>query len=143
MNTSSSNSVQPTLLSTQPTVSNYPYDGIIQSNQSTSFRLFYQNVNEIYKANSWNDWKQLANQAKIMEIDTNGLTEVNIKWNPKLQHIASSLAQQYTKNCQMNTSSHSGFSFGSYQPGGTSTIVLGNSTGRILTKINDPTSMGR
>jgi hypothetical protein len=47
------------------------------------------------------------------------------------------------KNCQIATSSHNGFSFGSYQPGGTSTSILGNAIACIVSKIVDSSSMGR
>jgi hypothetical protein len=89
------------------------------------------------------DCKAMANQAKLLQVDVIGLTKTNIKWNPEIQHVASSLAQKYTTNCQMSTSSHNGFSFGNYQPGGTSTTICGNATGRIVTKINDSSSIGR
>jgi hypothetical protein len=115
----------------------------MQLKQTSSFRIFYQNVNGIYKGNSWTDWKAMANQAQLRQIDVIGFTETNIKWNPKIQQAASSLAQRYTKNCQMATSTHNGLSFGNYQPGGTSTSICGNAIGHIVTKINDTSSMGR
>jgi hypothetical protein len=85
----------------------------------------------------------MANQAQILKIDVIGFTETKIKWNPKIQQAASSLAQKYTKNCQMATSAHNGFSFGNYQPGGTSTSICGNVIGCIVAKINDISPMGR
>jgi hypothetical protein len=111
--------------------------------EHSTTKINLQNVNGIYKGNSWKDWKSLTKQATQFQIDKICLTETNIKWNPKLQQIATSLAQKNTKNCQMSTSSHNGFSFGVYQAGGTTTAVLGNAIGQIVNKINDPTTMGR
>jgi hypothetical protein len=122
---------------------NIPFGNIMQQKNKSSFRISYQNVNGIYKGNSWTDWKAMANQAQILQIDVIGFTETNKIENPKLQQSASSLAQKYTKNCQMATSAHNGFSFGNYQPGGTSTSICGNAIGRIVTKINDTSPMGR
>jgi hypothetical protein len=122
---------------------NIPFGNIMQLKNKSSFRIYYQNVNGIYKGNSWADWKAMANQAQILQIDVIGFTETNKKEKPKLQQSASSLALKYIKNCQMATSAHNGFSFANYQPGGTSTSICSNAIGRIVTKINDTSPMGQ
>jgi hypothetical protein len=129
--------------SPQSTLNNFPYGDLIHTTQDNSLRLYLQNTNGIYKGNTWNGWKSLTNKSQSLHIDILCLTETNINWNPKIQQIASLLAQKFTRNCQISTSSHNGFTFGMYQPGGTATAVLGNTTGRIHSKIQDPTSMGR
>jgi hypothetical protein len=130
MDTNMDNRIQSSITQVMlATVSNLIYGNILQTKTPTCFLLYLQNANGIYKANSWEAWKLLTKQAKHLQIDVLCLTETNMKWNPKLQQIASSLVQKSTKNCQMSTSSHNGFSFGLYQPGGTATAVLGNSTG--------------
>jgi hypothetical protein len=66
-----------------------------------------------------------------------------LNWNTKLEHSAQSIAQRSTKNCRLSTSSNATPGFGYYQPGGTTTAIFSNATGRITTKIIDSSSMGR
>jgi hypothetical protein len=127
-----------TLLST-----NLPFGNIITTKTSTSFRLYLKNVSGIYKANSWDEWKELAKQSSSLKLDVVCMTKSNLNWNTKLQHNAQSLAQRSTKNCQSSTSSNTSPGFGYYQPGGTATAIMGNATGQITYKIIDKSSMGR
>lgn len=138
------NSIQSCIINPKTTTNaNLPYGNLLQRKPPNSFRLYLQNINGIYKGNSWDDWKSLTKYSNDLQIDVLCLTETNITWNPKIEQIARSLAQKATKNCMLSTSSHKGFSFGMYQAGGTATAIVGNATGRIMNKIYDTTNMGR
>jgi hypothetical protein len=60
MNTQSADGNQPCITSAfhQPT-ENIPYGNLIQTKHPNTFRLYLQNVNGVYKGNSWDDWKSL------------------------------------------------------------------------------------
>jgi cytochrome c5 len=64
------------------------------------------NVSGIYKNNSWDDWKTLCNACHEYQIDAIFLPETNLKWNPKIQQIAS----------LMHSSSHKGTSLPEQPP---------------------------
>jgi hypothetical protein len=87
---------------------------MINKKPPNNFRIYLQNLNGIYKGNSWDDWKCLTKCSNRLQIDILCLTETNINWNPKIEQIATSLAQKFTRNCRMSTSSHNGFTFGMY-----------------------------
>jgi hypothetical protein len=127
----------------KPPSTNLPVGNLVTSKAPTSFRLFLKNVNGIYKANSWEEWKIFSKHASTLKLDVVCMTETNLNWNAKLQHSAQSLAQRTVKNCQMSTSSNITRGFGYYQPGGTTASIMGNATGRITSKIMDSSTMGR
>jgi hypothetical protein len=128
---------------TSKTHTNLPFGNLLTTKQPTHFRLFLQNVNGIYKANSWDEWKSFPTLATALQVDVVCLTETNLNWNTKLEQSAQSLAQRSTKNCRLSTSSNATPGIGYYYPGGTTTAVFSNAAGRITTKIIDSSSMGK
>jgi hypothetical protein len=125
------------------THTNLPFGNLITTKLPSIFRIFLQNVNGIYKSNSWEEWKSFSALATELHLDAVCMTEPNLNWNTKLEQSAQSLSQRFTKNCRLSTSSNTTAGFGYYQPGGTTITILAKATGCITAKISDSSSMGR
>jgi hypothetical protein len=123
---------------------NIPFGDLISSTKDpSSIRIFYRNVNGILRGKSWHLFEKLAQEIKTHKIDICGLTETNINWNTRTTSHAKQLLQKQCKPCSIYNSSHNDTSLSLYQPGGTLTAITGNSTGRIIKRIEDQSGMGR
>jgi hypothetical protein len=127
-----------------PLQNNNPYGDILHEDKSpNTLRLFYKNINGIYKGNTWLQWTIASEKIQQLQIDICGFTETNLKWDPTMITAARQIGQKFGKICNINTSSNSDPCKNKYQPGGTATVVKDRTSGRISSKINDPTKMGR
>jgi hypothetical protein len=123
---------------------NYPFGDLISSpKQKGTVRIFFQNVNSIFKFRRWDTLKECSSHMKSMEIDIAEFSETNLKWTFRTTNQAKNVLQQTCKIVQVTTSSNVEPSRTSYQPGGTMTVAMTKYTGRIINIIKDDTLMGR
>jgi hypothetical protein len=123
---------------------NYPFGDILYTTKPpNTFRILYNNVNGIYKGNSWEELKKFSYKIKTMQIDVCGLAEMNLKWTPTNSQQAKSVLQKHNKQSFIVTPSNREECLSSYQPGGTATIICSKYIGRICAQIHDATTLGR
>jgi hypothetical protein len=127
-----------------PIKNNAPFgDVLTPAKPEKTVRIFYQNVNGIQKAKSWNEFNNLSKQLRSFQIDIWGATETNLKWNNARHQQAKNIIQKHCVLSALQTSSNKEECFSSYQPGGTATAIRNKLVGRITTTIQDKTNLGR
>jgi hypothetical protein len=123
---------------------NLPFGNLISSpKQPNTTRIFYKNINGLLRGKSWSLWEKFSQEIKTNHIDICGVTETNIRWDTRTTSRAKTFIQKHTRPSHINTSSHSETTTSLYQPGGTLTATTGKTTGKISSKINDTSGMGR
>jgi hypothetical protein len=123
---------------------NLPYGDLLQTaKQKNTIRIFFQNVNGIYKFKSWSSLKQATHHLKEMSIDVIGLAETNLHWNTRTTNAARNIFQKTFKTVQLNVSNNKDPSRSTFQPGGTLTAITNRFTGYITGTVEDPSNMGR
>jgi hypothetical protein len=122
---------------------NYPFGDILQKKEKNTIRLFFRNINGIFKANSWTPLHTSCQQLITAEVDIVGFAETNIKWDIRRHNQTSQAFKRVYKQCTISTASGSKTCVLAYQPGGTVTVATGKYTGRITKNIKDTNSMGR
>jgi hypothetical protein len=127
-----------------PTKTNLPFGNLItETKDKHTFRIFYQNVNSIFKFKSWNTLEQATKEMKINSVDIIGFAETNIKWDVRKTNAVKNIFQRQYKVCSIATSSHQEKCRTEYQPGGTLTAITSKYTGKVLKTIHDASGMGR
>jgi hypothetical protein len=66
-----------------PTKENTPFGDLITTKQEGSTRIFFQNVNSIYKYQSWRTFEDATKQLKDKSVDIFGLGETNLHWDSR------------------------------------------------------------
>jgi exonuclease III len=141
-NTKDSTHLLQTSLST--TKENHPFGDLISTPKTEgTIRIYFQNVNSIYKFQSWNTLQEAISSLKEFEVDIFGFAETNVKWNLRLKNQIQRIIQRYYKILQTTTSCSTERSRTVYQPGGTMTATSSKYTGRIRGIITDHSNMGR
>jgi hypothetical protein len=127
-----------------PNNKNTPFGNLISAEKPpNTVRIWFQNVNGIQKAQSWQELSSFSQKARDLQVDIVGTSETNLKWNFKRNQQARAILQRHHKTTSLTTSSTSEDCLTAYQPGGTLTAILNKYVGRIQTAIRDPTSLGR
>jgi hypothetical protein len=108
-----------------------------------TIRIFFQNVNSIYKFKSWETLKDTGKALNNLHIDIIGFAETNLKWTFRTINQARCILQQSCSLIQLTTSSSNEPTRTPFQPGGTMTIAKDKYTGRIIGTIKDESNMGR
>jgi hypothetical protein len=122
---------------------NEPSGDILQAQKSArTLRIYYQNVNGINKLN-WEELKAAAAHLQEMNVNIVGCAETNINWQESIKNFAQSLIKQRTHQANLVTSSSQETGTSIYQPGGVSTCIMGNWTGRIVDTVQDLSGLGR
>jgi hypothetical protein len=127
-----------------PLKENYPFRNLLTQDKSPeSIRIYLKNINGIKTYNSWTTWQESCQTLNHLSVDIFGNTETNINWNEKIRNEARIKCQQHFKSALINTSSSIELTKTSYQPGGTSTVIVNKYTGRATKPIIDYSGMGR
>jgi hypothetical protein len=123
---------------------NIPFGDLITTpKQKGSIRFFFNNINGIYKAKTWEPLQRMGKTMANLSIDIIGYAETNLKWNTRYESKARSVLQASFQNCNTTVSSNIEICNSIYQPGGTLTAITNSTTGHIKEKIVDPKSLGR
>jgi hypothetical protein len=123
---------------------NHPFGDLISTpKREGDLRIYFQNVNSIYKFRDWNSLREASAALHDYKVDIFGFAETNIKWNLRLKNQVTNILQKDHKIVQTTTSSSNEPSRTIYQPGGTITTATSKYTGRIRGIITDDTTMGR
>jgi len=86
----------------------------------------------------------ILRQMKMWDVDVTTLAEFGVAWEDNVpRRVVKQITQRYEYNASWTVSS-SVINLGSYlKPGGTGTLVMGQTTGRIIDRGTDPWKMGR
>ena len=111
-----------------------------------TFRIMFHNVNGIGSKNYINNMSILANEQCTLEVDVQGITEhcINIHHFDTHSKLQSGVRQQIVDQkvvMQIDAGNMSTESV--YLPGGTATIVIGDTVGRLEPKGQNGDPMGR
>jgi hypothetical protein len=124
--------------------SNLPFGDLLSTPKTPGMiRIFFQNINIIYKFKSWESFSTATKHMSQSSIDIFGLAETNIKWNYGFKNKTKSIIQKHYAAVQITTACNDEHCLTSYQPGGTLTAITSKYTGRVLKPINDDLQMGR
>ena len=117
------------------TIENIPEDNIL--------RIYHQNIRGAKTYKQWNTWKEGIQQLHKWKVGLATLVETNTHWNQLNINAATLTAKGITKQVKINTSGSIEPTENDFQPGGTACVALSKITGRITTKINDKSGLGR
>jgi hypothetical protein len=67
----------------QTTNDNLPFGDIMQHKSPQDIRIYFQNINGIYRYKSWKSFSQSCQLLKQCEIDSIAVAETNIKWDTR------------------------------------------------------------
>jgi hypothetical protein len=126
------------------TKENHQFGDLISTHKlERNVRIYFQNVNSIYKFRSWNTLQEAISSLKQYEVDIIGFADTNVNWNLRLKNQVTNILQRNYKIVQTTTSSSTEPSRTVHQPGGTLTAATSKYTGRIRGIIKDESNMGR
>jgi hypothetical protein len=113
---------------------------------STSTKIFFQNINGLRFSNHTNRWQQHLEMMKERVISISGLAETNTNW--KFRDIVKRITQGARTMFPNSVTTLSSNQFqpptpSAYQPGGCLQIATSHWSGRIIATITDKKSMGR
>ena len=132
---------------TQPVLTqqrdNLPFGDPLTTNKPRdTIRLFLKNINGIKNYNSWAAFDNACEYLHSLNVDIIGITETNINWNEKIRSDTRQKLQKHYQTALISTSSSTDPTKSYYQPGGTTTIITNQYTGRTVKPIIDLTGMG-
>jgi hypothetical protein len=142
--TTTHNVLTTTQQSITTTKNNYPFGDLLsQAKEKGCLRLYFQNVNGLYKFKKWDSLKQTCKRLHELSVDIIGFAETNVKWDIRKQNTVRTIIQRHYKSVNLCCSGNSEPSYTDYQPGGTLKAVTNKYTGKTITPIHDDTGMGR
>jgi len=106
------------------------------------FHILSQNINSIANTNYLLKWQGVSQALLSFHVDVACLQEINVNWIDTLHQQVCKLLMQTHQCAHLSISSSTKPSDDKYQPGGTTTIVLGLHTAWILSSGHDPSGMG-
>jgi hypothetical protein len=123
---------------------NYPFGDLLTTTKNKDhIRIYFHNVNGIFKFRNWDSLHAAAKDMIEYSIDMFGFAETNMKWNVRTNNTVRTILKKHFKTFSVSTSSSNEVIRTAYQPGRTLTCITGKYTGKIMRPIIDETGMGR
>ena len=122
---------------------NEPWGDTLTTKQSNTLRVYFQNVNGLQPAPTWDKWKEVLSELFRNEVDVAGLVETNINWTLLCSSQASALIRKQFGNGTMFNAASDEPTLSTYKQGGASLLLTGNIIGAIDHGSSDQRGLGR